>query len=129
MKPIESNLSAIRNMVGGQRRATPFEYWCVVATFVGFVILTILIRRYVFPAGSIESGLNIMAMFLLKFLCWFWFLLILTTTIRRLQDRNMTGWYTLIYLIVPWLGFVILGYMCSRKGTKGANKYGPEPVR
>lgn len=65
----------------------------------------------------------------------------LAVTVRRLHDRNMTGWYlvglivavvvlSMIPLIGPILVLVLeIGYIVvlALPGTPGANKYGADP--
>ena len=51
----------------------------------------------------------------------------IAVAVRRLHDTNRSGWWLLL-CFVPFVGaIVLLVWMCS-EGTKGANKYGDEPV-
>ena len=51
----------------------------------------------------------------------------IAVSVRRLHDTNKSGWWLLL-CFVPFVGsIVILVFMCL-EGTKGANKYGDEPV-
>lgn len=56
-----------------------------------------------------------------------------TVSVRRLHDRNLTGWLLVAYLVsgvFPWLGFavaIVLLVIFCLPGTKGDNKYGPDP--
>ena len=62
------------------------------------------------------------------------FFLLLPVNVRRLHDRNMSGWWLLVFWIgslLPFLGilvgiaqFVIMGCL---DGTPGSNRYGPNP--
>lgn len=45
-------------------------------------------------------------------------------TIRRLHDRNQTGWLSLLMLI-PFFNFIFLIYLLAAKGSDGENSYGP----
>ena len=45
-------------------------------------------------------------------------------TVRRLHDRNKSGWMILIGLI-PVIGIVILLIMCVPEGDKNDNGFGP----
>lgn len=49
----------------------------------------------------------------------------LAVTVRRLHDRDMTGWFLFISL-VPFGSLVLLVFMCL-EGTRGPNRYGPDP--
>ncbi|HEY2335938.1 MAG TPA: DUF805 domain-containing protein [Burkholderiales bacterium] len=57
---------------------------------------------------------------------WVWIFVV--TTIKRLHDRGMSGWWIWIVL-VPGLGWPILLIICAIAGDEGLNKYGPAPVR
>jgi len=47
--------------------------------------------------------------------------------VRRLHDLDKTGWLYLVVL-VPLLGALYLIYLFIQEGTKGENKYGPDPL-
>ena len=44
-------------------------------------------------------------------------------TIRRLHDRNQSGWYSL-FLLIPLFNFTLFIYLLFSKGDEGMNKYG-----
>jgi uncharacterized membrane protein YhaH (DUF805 family) len=53
--------------------------------------------------------------------------------VRRLHDRNMSGWFLLLFFVlymIPLVNFLVLiGFivlMCL-EGTRGPNKYGADP--
>jgi uncharacterized membrane protein YhaH (DUF805 family) len=66
----------------------------------------------------------------------------LAVTVRRLHDRNMSGWYLLGFIVlvvvlsmVPLVGPLIvfaleIGYivLLALPGTPGTNDYGPDPL-
>ncbi|MFC3173913.1 DUF805 domain-containing protein [Novosphingobium bradum] len=50
----------------------------------------------------------------------------LAVAVRRLHDQDRSGWLLLLILI-PFLGwFALLVFMCL-EGTRGANRFGPDP--
>lgn len=50
----------------------------------------------------------------------------LAVSVRRLHDQDRSGWLLLLWLI-PFLGwFALLVLMCL-DGTRGANRFGPDP--
>ena len=75
-----------------------------------------------------------------------------TTSIKRLHDRNKSAWWIVTYLVVPglygqfgdWFGdswpAAFIGYatyiallwglieMCCLRGTRGPNRFGPDPL-
>lgn len=83
----------------------------------------------------------------------FVFVSVYTLAIKRLHDRGKSGWWTLVFLLVPgtldrmsdkltegtvlWWVLVIAGSVLSlwglievgfRRGTAGDNHYGPDPL-
>ena len=100
-------------------RANRPQYWYFVLTqFLAFFILELLC---VIPFVNIIAGLALLVL---------WLGLIvpgIAVSVRRLHDTNKSGWWLLL-CFVPFVGaIVLLVWMCS-EGTKGANKYGDEPV-
>ena len=57
----------------------------------------------------------------------------IAVTVRRLHDINLTGWIYLAFVVlsfVPIVSFLaLIGFLVlmAWPGTKGANKYGPDP--
>ena len=49
-------------------------------------------------------------------------------TIRRLHDQGKSGFFYFIS-IIPYVGGLILLFMCAMDGTKGKNKFGPSPLK
>ena len=47
--------------------------------------------------------------------------------VRRLHDRDMSGWWYLLVL-VPVLGALVLLWFFVQKGTDGPNRFGPDPL-
>ena len=50
----------------------------------------------------------------------------IAVSIRRLHDTNRSGWWYLL-TIIP-LGIIVLYVFYCFKGTKGPNKFGPDPL-
>lgn len=68
-------------------------------------------------------------------LIWWLAMLIPTiaVTVRRLHDRDMSGWWYLGFFIAMFIplvsfvtGIVFLVFMCL-EGTRGPNRFGPDP--
>ena len=47
--------------------------------------------------------------------------------VRRLHDRDMSGWWMLI-MFFPLIGGIALLIICAMKGTEGDNRFGPDPL-
>ena len=100
-------------------RANRTQYWYFVLTEI--LAFFILVDLCVIPFVNIIAGLALLVL---------WLGLIvpgIAVSVRRLHDTNKSGWWLLL-CFVPFVGsIVILVFMCL-EGTKGANKYGDEPV-
>jgi Predicted membrane protein len=51
-----------------------------------------------------------------------------TVGIRRLHDTNKSGLY-ILWNFVPFIGAIIFIAFMIGTGTKGKNKYGPDPLK
>ena len=49
-------------------------------------------------------------------------------TVRRLHDQDKSGFFYFIS-IIPYVGGLILLFMCAMDGTNGKNKFGPSPLK
>ena len=50
----------------------------------------------------------------------------LAAAVRRLHDTDRSGWWVLLPL-VPIIGGIVLIVFLALDGTKGPNRYGPDP--
>jgi uncharacterized membrane protein YhaH (DUF805 family) len=50
----------------------------------------------------------------------------IAVVVRRLHDQDKSGWFALLGLI-PFVGGLILLVLMCLEGTKGPNRYGPDP--
>ena len=100
-------------------RANRPQYWYFVLTqFLAFFILELL---------CVIPFVNIIAFLALLVLGLGLIVPGIAVSVRRLHDTNKSGWWLLL-CFVPFVGRnVILVFMCV-ECTKGANKYGDEPV-
>ena len=48
--------------------------------------------------------------------------------VRRLHDTNRSGFFLLISFI-PFIGGLVLLFFLIPEGTKGKNKFGPDPLK
>ena len=51
----------------------------------------------------------------------------IAVTVRRLHDRDLTGWLYLVNF-VPYIGGLIIFVFMVLPGTEGENTYGPNPL-
>ena len=110
-------------------RATRSEYWAFVAPFlIGVFFITIVIAIDIVKSAidNRDHGWGPLLIFTVVcvLVCK---LLTFPITVRRLHDRNMSGWFLLAFLIIPfgeWAKFIIVGCL---NGTVGPNEFGPDP--
>lgn len=91
-------------------RASRSEFWWfqlfyILAAFIGMMINPVL------------GGLIYLAMLVP----------LLAVTIRRLHDKDKSGWFLLLYF-VPLVGSIILLVWFCQRGTVGDNRFGPDSV-
>src|SRR5438128_1833923 len=51
----------------------------------------------------------------------------LAVTVRRLHDLDKSGW-ALLFALIPLVGPVLLIIWYATEGTRGANRFGPDPL-
>ena len=51
----------------------------------------------------------------------------ISVAIRRLHDRDYSGWWYLL-VFIPLIGWLILFIWFCLKGTDGPNRFGPDPL-
>lgn len=117
---VKKCLSGYVNFEG---RASRSEYWWfqLFYTLVVYLIPVALIA--IAPKSAFASVMSTVAVILMLG----FFLPILAVSVRRLHDRNRSGW-NLLWSFVPLIGgLVLLIWFCMR-GTPGDNRFGPDPL-
>ncbi len=102
-------------------RSNRSEYWYFVLFHIIFAIVALILDTMI---GSSFAGSPYGFVYLLYILAAF--LPGLAVSVRRLHDTNKSGWWILIALI-PLIGSIWLIVYMATEGTKGENKYGPDP--
>ena len=100
----------------------------MVALIVLLVVLGFLVGggMTVGPDGQIQGGGAGMVVMIIVYLAALWPSLALQ--IKRWHDRDKSGWWVLIAL-VPIIGGLWALIECGfLEGTKGPNKFGPDPL-
>ncbi|MDE2729256.1 MAG: DUF805 domain-containing protein [Gemmatimonadota bacterium] len=104
-------------------RARRKEYWMFFLFSVVIVTILTVIDEFMglkFELGGEDLG----------FLSTLYYLGIaipyLAVIVRRLHDTDRSGWWILISLI-PLIGGIILLVFTIIEGTKGENRFGPDP--
>ena len=98
------------------------EYWFfVLGVFIVAVVLGI-IEGILGLSGMVAGAYGpLTAIFLLGII-----VPSIAVQVRRFHDQDKSGWFVLLALI-PFLGgLIVLVFMCL-EGTKGPNRFGPDP--
>ncbi len=123
-------------------RASRSEYWwsILAALMFGFVAGIIIGVAGGFSGDFEGNGAGNMStisaiLFIIFGLIYLAVLLpLIAVVVRRLHDRDMSGWWYLGFIllsIIPFVGFfaqiAFLVILCL-KGTDGENRFGPDPL-
>ena len=109
-------------------------YWLVLIV-LGGIILALISATGSFANGSGFSGGAIFLFVILAIVFVALFLPVLSVTIRRMHDRDISGWWYLLVLFggnIPYIGVVIsIGFLVlmALRGTDGPNRFGPDPLK
>lgn len=107
-------MGVLKKYVDFEGRARRQEYWTFfLVNLVIAIVLGII-------GGIIGTGIlsNLYALAIL--------LPSIAVGVRRLHDRDMSGWFMLLALI-PFVGGIILLVLFALEGTPGSNRFGPDP--
>jgi uncharacterized membrane protein YhaH (DUF805 family) len=115
---VEAISSGFSNYVGFSGRAPRSAYWFWTLFTILLYIVTIIIDMAILRSEF--RPLTTIAQLAL-------FLPSLAVAIRRLHDRDKSGWFFLLVLI-PLVGAIILLIWFCQRGTIGPNRFGPDPL-
>ena len=102
-----------------QGRARRSEYWYF---FLAYLLLFAVAALMAYTLGGGRMILPVLGLVLLGI-----FLPTLAAQVRRLHDTNASGWWILVGLIPYVGGLIMLVWFCI-PGTKGENRFGPDPL-
>jgi uncharacterized membrane protein YhaH (DUF805 family) len=120
-------------------RASRSEYWW----FQLFIVLVYLVIAALFFAttdleqlqqGSDFGGATIVVFVIAGIFVLGMIIPLIALVVRRLHDRDMSGWWYLAALVagfIPFVGFlasIALLVITILKGTDGPNRFGPDPL-
>jgi uncharacterized membrane protein YhaH (DUF805 family) len=130
----EAIKSGYSNYVNFEGRASRSEFWFfVLFYFIAFFVLGIadqlvfwlLFEVVVEPLAYLGfgrfAGRPLTELFVLATL-----LPSIAVVVRRLHDLDRSGWFILLNF-VPFVGQIVLIVWYCGPGTKGPNRFGPEP--
>lgn len=110
MNFVDAVKTCLTKYIDFKGRAARSEYWW-------FVLFSLILQLVV---GSVSDLLGVVASLAL-------FLPSLAVAVRRLHDRDMTGWWVLI-VFFPLIGAIALLVITVMKGSDGENRFGADPL-
>lgn len=122
MSPIDYMKLALSRYSDFSGRSRRMEYWMFVVLQIGVSIVTSIVDNILGMGGLVFgfygplTTLAVLALLLPG----------IAVGVRRLHDRDLTGWLLLLGF-VPLIGGLILLVIFLLEGTKGPNKYGEDP--
>jgi uncharacterized membrane protein YhaH (DUF805 family) len=98
-------------------RSPRAEYWYFVLFTALIAVAAVLVDAAFLNGSRLFSTVVNLAVFLPA----------LSVFVRRLHDLDRSGWWYWL-ILVPVVGAVILFIWLISRGTRGANRFGPEPL-
>lgn len=131
---MEWMLMPLRRYADFEGRSRRMEYWMfylftlLIGVAAAIVIGAIALLTY--SIGMSESGMTMVLIPLYLLLVVGSLALIVPTlavAVRRFHDQDKSGWMILISFIPLVGGIIFLVFMCL-EGTRGPNRFGPDPI-
>lgn len=110
MGPIEAIRSGFQRAVDFQGRSTRPEYWW-------WTLMTAVVNALIGEQPSVLESIALLVLFLPS----------LAVTVRRLHDVDRSAW-SLLWFLLPVIGWIVLIVLAIRPGTPISNRYGPPPA-
>lgn len=104
-----------------------YAAWTFLSSIVAVIIIFVLAFTAVLSTGTnVEQPQNYPILAIILFIVVYIALLYFSFvfTIRRLHDRNQSGWLSLL-MLVPVANLFFLIYLFCAKGSEGSNNFGP----
>ncbi len=101
-------------------RAARSEYWYF-QLFACLVYLAFVVVYLAEPRTAEVVGVVSVVVYLGLYLPT------LAVTVRRLHDRNRSGW-NILWVLVPFFGAIVLLLWFCQRGVEGDNRFGPDPL-
>ena len=120
MSPIDWAMRPLKKYADFSGRAPRAEYWWFyLLTVVAYIVAMVL--DSIIGAGG-AGGFGLLSIVVMLGLL----LPSLAAGVRRLHDTDRSGWWLLIAL-VPLVGAIVLLVFWVLEGTRGDNRFGPDP--
>jgi uncharacterized membrane protein YhaH (DUF805 family) len=131
---MEWMLMPLRRYADFEGRSRRMEYWMfylftlIIGLVAALVILAIALLLYTMNLSESAMGMLLVPVWLILFIGSMALVVpTIAVTVRRLHDQDKSGWMFLLGFIPFVGGIILLVFMCL-EGTRGPNRYGPDPV-
>ena len=114
-------LEVLRKYAVFRGRARRKEYWFF---FLFYLIFSIGVTLVDLLAGTLTAAADMGLLSTIYALVLF--VPSMAVGVRRLHDTDRSGWWLLI-LLVPLIGILVLIIFFCLDGTRGSNRFGPDP--
>jgi uncharacterized membrane protein YhaH (DUF805 family) len=102
-----------------------YAAWTFLFTFVLVIAIMLIIFTFGLTQNEGAPGFTAPGMISIGILYIVGIYINFVFAIRRLHDRNNTGWLSLL-MLVPLVNIGFAVYLFAAKGTEGTNDYGPQ---
>lgn len=132
MEAIDICLKQKTFVIRGRAQRSEF-WWFFLAQQIVIYVISIIVSIFTLFVSLLnlnEDDMELGLILIVVILCLIFLTLIIpavTSGVRRLHDINCSGWWILLALI-PYLGSIALLIMLAIPGTKGDNRFGPDPL-
>lgn len=106
-------------------RSSRREFWL----FQGAVVVAVIVAFVLIGGDLTATGGTVFSALMLFIVGTAMLALVvplLAVQVRRLHDQDKSGWFVLLNF-VPYVGALIVLVLMLLEGTKGENRYGPDP--
>ena len=112
----------------GRSRRKEYWMWVLfqVVLFTAVAILGGIVFGFGDPASGAVGGLGGVLLILLALLGLAFLIPNIAVTVRRFHDQDKSGWWFLLNFIPYIGGIIVLVFMCI-EGSRGPNRFGPDP--
>ena len=131
---MEWMLMPLRRYADFEGRSRRMEYWMfylftlVLGMVMTVVILAVALLLYTMNMSESAMGMVIIPLYLILFVSGMALVVpTIAVAVRRFHDQDKSGWMVLLSLIPFVGGIIFIVFMCL-EGTRGPNRFGPDPV-
>jgi uncharacterized membrane protein YhaH (DUF805 family) len=125
MNFIDASESGLKKWITFSGRSARSEFWYYILFY--WIMISIINILQQLMEGHYGIATILCQLLLIPMTLWLLVGLI-SVTVRRLHDHNRTGWWYWINFTIIGMFFPLFFWYCV-EGTKGPNRYGPDPLQ